>query len=78
MRTTSVAVMVIFSKVSFRKYLITVMFKVFPQQLQGTLTRAFERHLTNEGFKDIDQHRCQACTNTFDLLLYASFSLKQA
>ena len=79
MRTTSVAVMVIyFSKVSFRKYLITAMFKVLPQQLRDTLTRAFERHLAIEDFTEMDQHRCQACTNTFDLLLYAYFSLKQA
>ena len=77
-RTTSFAIMVIsFSKVSFRKYLITAMFKVLPQQLRGTLTTAFERHLAIEDFTEMDQHRCQACTNTFDLLLYASFSLKQ-
>ena len=67
-----------FSKVSFRKYLITAMFKFLPQQLRGTLTTAVKRQLTIEGFTDMDQHRCQACTNTFDLLLYASFSLKQA
>ena len=27
------------------------------QQLQGTLTTAFERHLTVENFKDMDQHK---------------------
>ena len=79
MRTTSVSVMVIFfSKGSFREYLITAMFKVLPQQLRDTLTTAFEIHLATEGSTEMDQHRYQACTNTFDLLLYASFSLKQA
>ena len=58
-------------KVSIRK------FKVVPQQLQGTLTTAFERHPTIEDFTDMDQHRCRGCTNTFHLLLYASLSLKQ-
>ena len=53
------------------------MFKVLSQQLRGTLTTAFERHLTMEVFMNMDQHRCRACTNTFDLLLYASLSLKQ-
>ena len=66
-----------FSKVSFRKYLITAMFTVLPQLLRGTLTMGFERHLAIEDFTEMNQHRCQACTNTFDLLLYASFSLKQ-
>ena len=42
-----------FSKVSFRKYLITTMFKVLYQQLRSTLTTAFERHLTTEYFMDI-------------------------
>ena len=78
MRTSSVAVMIIFLwKVSFQKYLITVMFKVLSQQLQGTLTMEFERHLTIEDFTDMDQHRCRACITTFSLLLYASLSLKQ-
>ena len=67
-----------FSKVSFRKSLITTMFKVLSQQLRDTLTTAFERHPTIEGFTDMDQHRCQDCTKTFDLLLYTSLSLKQA
>ena len=78
MRTSSVAVMIIFLwKVSFQKYLITVMFKVLSQQLQGTLTMEFERHLTIEDFTDMDQHRSRACITTFSLLLYASLSLKQ-
>ena len=54
------------------------MFRVLSQQLQRTLTTAFERHLTTEDFTDMDQHRCQAWAKTFDLLLYASFSLRQA
>ena len=66
MNKTSVAVMVIF----FRK--------CHSQQLQGTLTTASERHLTIEDFTDMDQHRCEACTKTFDLILYASLSLKHA
>ena len=66
-----------FPKVSFRKYLITAMFKVLYQQLQGTLTTAFEGHLATEDFTGIDQHRCQTCTKTFDLLMYASLSLNQ-
>ena len=79
MRTTSVAVIeFFFPKVSFREYLITAMFKILPQRLRGTLTTALERHLAIEDFTEMDQHRCQACTNTFDLLLHASFSLKQA
>ena len=54
------------------------MFKVLSQQLQGTLTTAFDRHLAMEDFTDMDQHRCRACTKILDLLLYASLSLKQA
>ena len=60
-----------------RNYLITAMFKVLSQQLRDTLTMAFERHLTVEDFTDMDQHRCQACTNTFDLFLCASVSFKR-
>ena len=54
------------------------MFKVLSQQLRGTLTTAFKKHLTSEDFRDLDQYRCQACTKIFDLLLYASVSLKQS
>ena len=71
MRTTSTAVIIFLWKVSFQ------MFKVLSQQLPGTLTTAFERHLIIEDFPDMDQHRCRACTGTFDLLLYASLSRKQ-
>ena len=53
------------------------MFKVLSQQLRGTLTTVFERHLTIKDFTDMDQHMCQACTKTFDLLFYASLFLKQ-
>ena len=64
------------SEVSFRKY--AVMLKVFSQQLRGTLTTAFERHLAIEDCTGIDQHRCQACAKAFNLLLYASLSLTQS
>ena len=47
-------------------------------RITGTLTTAFERHLTIKDFTDMDQHRCQACTKTFDLLLHAFLFLKQA
>ena len=40
------------SKVSFRKYLITAMFKVLFQQLPDTLTVAYERHSPVEDFTD--------------------------
>ena len=57
MGSISVAVMIIFlRRVSFQKYLITAMFKVLSRQLRGTLATAFERHLTIEGFTDMDQH----------------------
>ena len=39
---------------------------------------AFERRLTTEDLTDMDQHRCRACTKTFDLLFYVSLSLKPA
>ena len=32
------------------------MFKVLSQQLRGTLTTTFERHLTTEDLTDMDQH----------------------
>ena len=44
---------VFFPRVSFRKYFITTMFKVLYQQLQSTLTTAFERHLATENFMDV-------------------------
>ena len=50
----------------------------YVQQLQGNLTTAFERHLSIENFTDMDQHRCWACNKTFDLIVYASLSLKQS
>ena len=76
MRTTSFAVMVFcFSKVLDH---ISFKIKILSQQLQGTLTTAFERHFTNEDFTDMDQHICQACTKTFDLLHCMLLSLKQA
>ena len=56
------------SKVSFRNYLITATFKVLSQQLQDTLTMAYERRRPVKDFTDMDQRRCRACTITFDLL----------
>ena len=55
MRTTSAAAMVIlFLKVSFGKYLTRAIFKVLLQQLRGILTTTFKRHLTIEDFTDMD------------------------
>ena len=62
----------------FRKCHSQVLLKVLSQQLQDTLTRGFERHSPVEDFIDMDQQRCRKCTKTFDLLLCASLSLKQA
>ena len=53
------------------------MLKAPSQQLQDTLTTAFEIHPPIEDFTDMYQRRCRACTKTFDILLYASLSLKQ-
>ena len=53
----------LFSKESFQKYLITAMFKVLFQQLKGTLTAGFERYFTIEDFRDMDHHRCWACSS---------------
>ena len=53
MKTTSVVVMLISPKVSFRKCLITAMFKVLYQQSRVNLTTAFERHLATEYCMDI-------------------------
>ena len=39
-------------------YLITAMFKVLSQQLQGKLATAFDRHCTAEDCADMDRHRC--------------------
>ena len=66
MRTTSVAVMTIFLMESvIRKYLITDMFQVLSQQLQGSLATAFERNLTSDDCTHMDQHRWPACMNAF-------------
>ena len=66
MRTTSVAVMTIFVMESvIRKYLITAMFQVLSQQLQGSLVTAFERNLTSDDSTHMDQHRWPAYMNTF-------------
>ena len=59
------------------KVLDQAMFKVISQQLRGTLTTTFGRHLSIQDFMDMDLHRCQACNKAFDLLLYVSLSFKQ-
>ena len=62
-----------FPNVSFRKYLITAMFKALYQQLQGFLTTAFERHLTTEDFTDIGVKSVpRNLTYHFMLLLFLS------
>ena len=59
-----------------KKYLITTMFKVLYQQLWSTLIdNSIWKTPYNGRFYG---HRCQACPKTFNLLLYASLSLKQA
>ena len=62
----------LFSKVSFRKYLITAMFKVLYQQLRGILTTAFERELTTEDFTDIDVRPAPRHLTYFCMLLFLS------
>ena len=54
-RTIFVTVMVIISKVSFWK-LLDISYFQSSQQLWGTFTKAFERHLTVEDFTDMNQH----------------------
>ena len=62
------------SRVPFRKYLITAMFKVLCQQLRGTLTTTFETQLIFEDFTDVDQHRCWSATRhlTYYCMLFFS------
>ena len=63
----------------FRMYLTTAMLKVLSEQLQGTMTTAFERHFTIEDFMDMDQHVKPAPRHmTYDLLYCMLLSLKQA
>ena len=61
-----------FSKVSFRKYLITTMFKVLYQQFWSTLTAAFERHLTTEDFMDIRVKPAPTHLTYYCMLLFIS------
>ena len=64
-----------FSKVTFRKYLITTMFKVLYQQLRSTFT---DNGIWKTPCKGrFYGHRCQDCTKAFNLFLYASLSLKK-
>ena len=63
---------VFFPKVSFRKYLITAMFKVLYQQLRGNLTTAFERHLTTEYFMDTGVKLAPRHLTYYCMLLFLS------
>ena len=67
-----VIIMFFFSKGSFRKYLITAMFQVLYQQLQGNLTTAFERHLTTEYFMDIGVELAPRHLTYYSMLLFFS------
>ena len=59
MRTISVTVMVITSKVPFGKLLDISLLKVLVQQLRGILTAPSERHCTVEDFSGMDQDKCK-------------------
>ena len=72
MKTTSVTVMFFFSKVSFRMYLITAIFKVLYDQLRGTLTTVFERHLTIDDFTDIGVKPAPRHLTYYSMLLFLS------
>ena len=61
-----------FLKVSFWKYLITVMFKVLYQQSRVNLTTAFERHLTTEYFMDIRVKLAPRYLTYYCMLLFLS------
>ena len=54
MRTTSVAVMVVFFKSAIPKVLDWSYVKVFFSELRGTLTTVFERQVTIKDFTDMD------------------------
>ena len=61
MGVISVTVMAFTLNVQFWKLLdinYVNMLKVLLQQLQGTFTMAFKRHLTAENFTNVDQHTC--------------------
>ena len=40
--------------------MITAIFRVISQQLQGALTIAFEKHFTVEDFTKMDQNMCKS------------------
>ena len=61
-----------FLKVSFWKYLITVMFKVLYQQSRVNLTTAFERHLTTEYFMNIGVELAPRHLSYYCMLLFLS------
>ena len=64
-RTTSVPDMIIFFGKCHSK-----------SSWSQVLRRTFDKGIwkTIEDFTDVCQHKCQACTKTFDLLLYGSFA----
>ena len=63
---------VFFPKVSFRKYLITAMFKFLYQQSRVNLATAFERHLTAEYFMDIGVKLAPRHLTYYSMLLFLS------
>ena len=74
MRTTSVAVMVIF----FRKYhsestWSQLYWKFFLKNYE-TLWQLDLKQLTTEDFTDMDQHRCQLHQDIWLIIIYFSFS----
>ena len=63
---------VFFPKVSFRKYLITAMFKVIYQQSRVNLTTAFEIHLITEYFIDVGVKLAPRHLTYYCMLLFLS------
>ena len=51
---------------------MTAMFKDLYQQLRGTLTTAFERHLTTEDFTDMDVKPAPRRLTYYCMLLFLS------
>ena len=46
------------------------MFKVLSQQLQGLLTKAFEKYFKVEDFKEKDHHKCKLITDQYTCKKY--------
>ena len=72
MRTPSVAV-----KFFLENAITKVLDHSYVQSSFSTINRhlVFERHLTIEDFTDMDQHRCRACTKTFDFFSFSQSNL---